>query len=85
MVMMGNSTVGKSSITQRYVHNIFTEKHISTIQDKYVKNEIVDGQTFDIDIYDTAGEDDYKGLRNLWMKDKDVIFFVYAIDDLMSF
>jgi len=41
--MMGNSTVGKSSITQRYVHNIFTEKHISTIQDKYVKNEIVDG------------------------------------------
>lgn len=85
MVMMGNSNVGKSSITQRYVNNFFSEIHQCTIQDKYFKTEIVDGQTFDIDIYDTAGEEDYKGLRNLWMREKNVIIFVYAIDDLLSF
>ena len=50
-----------------------------------MKSEIVDGQNFDIDLFDTAGEEDYKGLRNIWMKDKDAVIFVYAIDDVFSF
>ena len=41
---MGSAAVGKSSITMRYINNIFHDNYDPTLQDKYVKNDLIDGK-----------------------------------------
>jgi len=83
--MLGNGGVGKSAITFRFVQNKFVESYNPTIEDSYRKQIKVDGSTIVLDILDTAGQEEYTELREVYMRGGEGFIIVYSITDKKSF
>jgi len=85
IVILGGGGVGKSCLTFRLVHDSFVEKYDPTIEDSYRKdNFVVDGESVSIEILDTAGQDTYAGMRDLYYKSGDGFLMVYSVTDSSS-
>ncbi|KAL9647477.1 hypothetical protein ABK040_006838 [Willaertia magna] len=65
IAVVGDGGVGKSTITVRYIQNIFVEEYDPTIEDAYRKQIVVDEKKFYLDILDTAPQFDYRPLREI--------------------
>eukprot|EP01118_Nematostelium_gracile_P000506 TRINITY_DN10574_c0_g1_i1.p1 TRINITY_DN10574_c0_g1~~TRINITY_DN10574_c0_g1_i1.p1 ORF type:complete len:183 (-),score=36.09 TRINITY_DN10574_c0_g1_i1:60-608(-) len=85
IVMLGNGGVGKSAITFRFIQNKFIESYNPTIEDSYRKQVRVGGQAIVLDILDTAGQDEYTELREVYMRGGEGFIIVYSITDRKSF
>ena len=83
--VIGMGGVGKSSITLRFLNNIFVEEYDPTIEDSYQKTIIVDGIEEKVEIVDTAGQEEYDTMRDCWARNGDAFVVVYSIDDSNSF
>lgn len=58
--MLGAYSVGKTSLVQRYVHSIFSEKYMTTVGVKIDKKAmVVDEQDITLMLWDMVGKDDY--------------------------
>ncbi|KAK9248210.1 P-loop containing nucleoside triphosphate hydrolase protein [Lipomyces tetrasporus] len=67
IAILGDGGTGKSCITMRLVRSQWVEEYDPTIEDSYSTTRVVDGQTFGLDIIDTAGQEEYRGLLSgLW-------------------
>lgn len=56
--MLGAFSVGKTSLVQKFVHSIFSEKYLTTVGVKVDKKEVTVGeQPIDLLIWDIHGED----------------------------
>jgi GTPase KRas protein len=53
------------------VRDFFVDHWDPTIEDAYRKSVEVDAQPCQLEILDTAGQDDFESLRPQWMMDKD--------------
>jgi len=85
LALMGGGGVGKSNITLRFVQGAFKEFYDPTIEDSYIKdNYIVDDETFSLEIFDTAGQDAFTGMRDTYYSNMDGFLFVYSITDKSS-
>ena len=82
--MFGSGGVGKTAITFRYILGIFTENYELIIEDVYTKKVNIDGKTINIEILDTAGQDDFAQIRYRYMQNADGFVFVYSILDAAS-
>jgi small GTP-binding protein len=61
--IIGDGGVGKTSLTQRYLHGIFEEKYALTIgMEFYIKKLEVDGKLTSLHIWDFAGEEKFRFL-----------------------
>merc|ERR1711871_1615676 len=56
---------------------MFVEEWDPTIEDAYRKTVDVDDKFCNIEILDTAGQDDFLSLKPQWMVEKDGYIFVY--------
>ena len=82
LVVLGDGGVGKTSIILRYTRNQFSEQYEPTLEDNYKATiELQNGQKLDIDIADTAGQDDYKSLRDRYMDVGNAFLIVYSVTD----
>jgi len=62
--MLGAFAVGKTSLVQRYVHSIFSEKYHTTVGVKIEKTQVrVNDTDVDLIIWDLHGEDDFQHVR----------------------
>lgn len=85
IVILGGGGVGKSCLTFRLVHDSFLDKYDPTIEDSYRKENFqVDGEHCPIEIMDTAGQDTYASMRNVYYKNGDGFLLVYSITDSSS-
>lgn len=55
IVVLGSGGVDKSALCVQFVQGIFVEKYDPTIEDSYRKQIEVDGNTYNLEILDTAG------------------------------
>jgi len=85
VVMLGNGGVGKSALTFRFVQDKFVEAYNPTIEDSYRKPIKVDGKNILLDILDTAGQEEYTELREVYMRGGEGFIIVYSITDRKSF
>jgi len=69
LCMVGAFAVGKSSLVQRYVQSMFSEKYHTTVGVKIDKKDIALGATaVRLVIWDLAGEDHFSALRPTFMR-----------------
>ncbi|KAG2378533.1 hypothetical protein C9374_008172 [Naegleria lovaniensis] len=70
LAVVGTGAVGKSAITIQFTQNIFDtdEVYDPTIEDAYYVKRMIDGVSCELEIVDTAGQDDYVALRDTYMK-----------------
>ncbi|KAK9693596.1 hypothetical protein K7432_013844 [Basidiobolus ranarum] len=81
VVILGGGGVGKSAITLNFVRKQFVEEYDPTIEDCYCKTLIVDGVEYNLDITDTAGQEEYRGLfGDKFMRQGDGFICVYSIN-----
>ena len=87
IVLIGNSGVGKTCISQRYVNNSYIDqKECSTIGSSYfVKNVYYNGKEYTLDIWDTAGQEKYRSIGKMFYKNAYIVLFVYDITNKKSF
>jgi small GTP-binding protein len=85
VVVVGAGGVGKSAVTVRFTGGNFVEKYDPTIEDSYRKAVEVDGIACMLDIMDTAGQEEYRALRDQYMKSGNGFVLVYSITSLTSF
>eukprot|EP01103_Thecamoeba_quadrilineata_P007866 TRINITY_DN17688_c0_g1_i1.p1 TRINITY_DN17688_c0_g1~~TRINITY_DN17688_c0_g1_i1.p1 ORF type:complete len:190 (-),score=31.43 TRINITY_DN17688_c0_g1_i1:154-723(-) len=85
IVVVGSGGVGKSAITVRLIKGDFIERYDPTIEDSYRKQIEVDGAACMLDIMDTAGQEEYSGLRDQYMKNGEGFIVVYSITSEQSF
>ena len=83
--LMGEGGVGKSAVTLRFITNNFIEYYDPTIEDQYRTKILVDHELSNINIVDTAGQEEYTSVRNNWIRDGDGFILVYSINDRNSF
>merc|ERR1719266_2922742 len=85
IVVMGAGAVGKSAITIRMVVNEFKQEYDATIEDSYTCTIDVDGKNALLDILDTAGQEQFKALRNHWIREAEAFLLVYSVNSQTSF
>jgi len=67
--MLGAFAVGKTSLVQRYVHSIFSDKYHTTVGVKIEKTQVsIDDIRADLIIWDLHGEDDFQHVRLSYLK-----------------
>ena len=85
IVVFGAGAVGKSALTIQFVQGYFITDYDPTIEDCYKRVLAVDGESHQLDILDTAGQDDFAPMRTSYMRQGKGFLIVYAIDDRASF
>ena len=85
ITVLGNTLVGKSALTYRYISNKFPEDHDTTIEDQYKIKSTIEGYQCQIEILDTAGQDDYQSMLDTWISFGEGFVLVYSIDQKESF
>lgn len=84
-VVVGTGGVGKSALTVRFIQGNFVEKYDPTIEDSYLKHMEVDSKPCVLDIMDTAGQENYKALRDSYMKKGQGFVLVFNVTSNASF
>ena len=86
IALLGNSGVGKTCIIQRYNLGEFSENSISTKGASY-SNKIIEknGKIYQLDIWDTAGQEQYRSIGRHFYKNAYIIILVYDITVRKSF
>ena len=72
--------VGKTSLLERYIHNIFTMKTKVTIgADFFSKDLSIDNEKANIQIWDTAGQEKYRSLGKAYYRGSDLCVIVFDL------
>ena len=85
IAVIGKGVVGKSSLTFRFIKNEVPNAHEPTIEDRYKTTSTIDKKLYNIEILDTAGEDDYQNMMDMWINFGEGFLLVFAINDKESF
>merc|ERR1712032_263766 len=85
LAVLGKGMVGKSSLTYKFIDCNTPKDHDPTIEDKYSTVTNIEGTNCEVEILDTAGQDDYQSLMNYWINFGEAFVLVYAINDKDSF
>ena len=85
LAILGKTLVGKSALTYRFICDKFPTEHDTTVEDQYRINITIDDKKCDLEILDTAGQDDYQTMLDTWIDFGNCYLLVYSIDDLESF
>ena len=85
IAVLGQTLVGKSALTFRFINNKFPNEHDTTIEDAYSIPAKIDDINCQLEILDTAGQDDYQTMLDTWINSCDGFILVYSIDNKESF
>ena len=85
LAILGKTLVGKSALTYRFICDKFPTEHDTTVEDQYRINITIDDKKCDLEILDTAGQDDYQTMLDTWIEFGNCYLLVYSIDDIESF
>ena len=67
--MLGAFAAGKTSLVQRYVHSLFSEKYLTTVGVKIDQKPVsVKGTPLDLILWDIYGEDEFQAVRPSYLR-----------------
>jgi len=86
LLMLGNSTVGKTSLMHQFKEGSFQQQMASTIGVDYLfKTEVINGTPVKIQIWDTAGQERFKAITQRYYRMAAGIVLVYDVCDRNTF
>jgi Ras-related protein Rab-5C len=86
LVLLGESSVGKSSLVLRFVKGQFHEFQESTIGAAFLTQTVqIDDTTVKFEIWDTAGQERYHSLAPMYYRGAQAAIVVYDITNKESF
>ena len=86
LIVVGNQGTGKSCILNRFVNETFEENYQATIGlDFQSKNVTIHDQDVRLILYDTAGQEKFRSLIPMYIREAQIILLIYDITDKESF
>ena len=86
IIFVGDAGVGKTTIISRIMDNPFSDVYEPSIGVDFMsKNIIYHGQKIKLQMWDTAGQEKYKGLIPSYVRNSSIVFVVYDIASKNSF
>ena len=86
IVLLGNTSVGKSSIVSRKINKTFCEFQEPTIGAAFFTTKTdLDDQQIELQIWDTAGQERYKSLAPMYYRGAHLAIIVYDITNYDSY
>lgn len=86
VIIIGESSVGKSSILNRYTKDTFSDLTVSTITEVFTEKDIeVKGNQMKLQIWDTAGEERYRSIVKSYFNNCVAAIIVYDITNRDTF
>lgn len=85
LVVVGPPVVGKSALTIRLTQSEFANEYDPTIEDSYRYYCTIDNIPASLDILDTAGQEEYSSMRDLYMKTGEGFLLVFSLTDRHTF
>jgi len=76
---VGSGGVGKSALTSQFMYGEFVEEYEPTSADAYRKKITMDGELMNLDILDTAGQEEYAAMRDNYYRTGEGFLCVYSI------
>ncbi|XP_046882394.1 ras homolog, mTORC1 binding like 1 isoform X2 [Hypomesus transpacificus] len=85
IAVIGYRSVGKSSLTIQFVEGQFVDSYDPTIENTFNKMVSVNGQDFNLQLVDTAGQDEYSIFPQSHSMDIHGYVLVYSVTSMKSF
>jgi Ras-related protein Rab-1A len=86
ILLIGDSSVGKTSILLRYTDNKFIGEFQATIGvDFKVATKNIDNKVLKLQLWDTAGQDRFKNIVSTYYRGAQGIFIVFDVTNRVSF
>ena len=84
-VVVGDGTVGKTSLLITYTSNDFPGRYSPTVYDSYSVNILTNGSRTPLGLWDTSGQEEYDRLRPLIYPDTSVFLVCFSLVNPASF
>ena len=83
IVLLGDPSVGKSSLVQRFCVSKFEDKYKITIGGAYLQKDVKlkNGDTLKLHIWDTGGQEKFRSMASLYYKDAVAAILVYDVSN----
>ncbi|KAG8573346.1 hypothetical protein GDO81_012367 [Engystomops pustulosus] len=85
IAILGYRSVGKSSLTIQFVEGQFVDAYDPTIENTFTKQISVNGQDYQLQLVDTAGQDEFSIIPQTYSIDINGYILVYSVTSIKSF
>ena len=87
IILLGESGVGKTNLINVTAGEEFEQNSMSSSSGSYKEGTYISStkKKYIYHLWDTAGQEAYRSLNKIFIKNAKVVFFVYAIDNENSF
>ena len=87
VLLLGDSTVGKTCFLMKYTDKTFQDIHMATIGLDYrLKSmKLKSGKTIKLQIWDTAGQDRFRAITKNYYKGSHGIILIYDVTNVQTF
>ena len=87
IVLIGNVSVGKSSIIRRFVNNEFNNKYLCTVGTELFRKSLLIGENKNVNIliWDTCGQERFRSVTRQYYHDTQAILLVFDLTNKKSF
>ena len=82
VIVVGDGSVGKSSLIQKFTQGTFQKEYIKTIGAQFSRFDAeIDGDTIRLIFWDIAGQDDFLFLRPGFFRESNAAIIVYSLEE----
>ena len=86
IIFVGDAGVGKTTIISRIMDNPFNDAYEPSIGVDFMSKSIsFRGQNIKLQMWDTAGQEKYKGLIPSYVRNSSIVFLIYDVSVKTSF
>ena len=86
IVLLGESGVGKTNLINVSMGKEFQQNSDSSLSSSFVSSDYkVGNKVYTYVLWDTAGQESYRSLNKIFIKNTKVVIFVYSIENYKSF
>ena len=85
-IIVGDSSVGKSNLLMKFAYNKFTDDYQATVGVEFAaKNIKIEQEIFRVQVWDTAGQENFRSITRAYYKNSVCAMIVYDITNKKSF
>ena len=86
LIVVGETNVGKTSLIKQYIDHTFVEEKTATIGYDTIQKELeINGKSIRLNIWDTCGQEQYRTINQMFVKNSRMALLVYDVTDRETF